>query len=187
MSEQGPDQPDASSGGDPAAGATPSPFSREGAASGGEPAPPPGWGPAPAAQQYGQPAPYGDPGYSYGQPPGYGAEPYPDPYSAGYPGHASPYGYPSPHGYAPEQHPRATMALILGLLGLLFCPPVGIAGLVVGHSARKEIDAAPQRFTGRGLATAGFVLGIVSVVYTTLLLVYLIVLIMVGAAGLLGY
>ena len=184
MSQQGPDQPDASSGGDPAAGAAaPSPFSREGASKGDQAPPPAAW-PAPPAPEYGQSGPAADLGYGYGQFAGYGTQGYADPYAPGYPGYP---GYASPYGYVPEQHPRATLALILGLLGLLFCPPVGIAGLVIGHSARKDIDGAPQRFSGRGLATAGFVLGIVSVVYTALLLGYLIVVIMAGAAGLLSY
>jgi hypothetical protein len=67
-------------------------------------------------------------------------------------------------------------ALITGLLGVVTCPFVGIAGLVLGSKARREIDSDPQRYTGRGMATAGFVLGIVGTVLTALLVVASVVL-----------
>ena len=83
---------------------------------------------------------------------------------------------------APVQHPQATLALILGILGLAVCPFVGIAALVVGNKARKQIDAAPGQFAGRGMATAGFVLGIVSV---TLIALFML-LVILGIAGAFG-
>jgi hypothetical protein len=73
--------------------------------------------------------------------------------------------------------------MVLGILGLAVCPLIGIAALVLGSKARKEIDAAPGRFAGRGMATAGFVLGIISVGFTVLLLLLLIV---GGIAGTFG-
>jgi Domain of unknown function (DUF4190) len=82
----------------------------------------------------------------------------------------------------PVQHPQATLALILGILGLAVCPFVGIAALVIGNKARKQIDAAPGQFTGRGMATAGFVLGVVSVS----LIVLFVLLVILGVAGALG-
>jgi hypothetical protein len=143
------------------------------------------------------PNPYADPSRPYGQPtvdpsgqpgmpgaPGAG-EPRPQydpqlgsygpsPYGTG-PGQAyevSPYqgtygGY-AAYGAAPVQHPQVVAALVTGLLGVLMCPFVGIAAMVLGSKARREIDSDPQRYTGRGMATAGFVLGIVGTVLTVL-------------------
>lgn len=133
------------------------------------------------AQGYGtDPQGYGtDPqGYgAYGQAPGYGDNPY------GVNPYQSSYGGVSPYGVAPVPHPRATVAMILGIVGLVICPFVGIAGLVLGNSARKEIDAEPQRYTGRGMATAGFVLGILSVIYS----VFIVLVVVLGLAGGMNY
>jgi hypothetical protein len=59
---------------------------------------------------------------------------------------------------------KATAALVLGILGLVFCPFVcSIAALVLGYSARGEIDASGGRQGGRSNATAGIVLGWIGV------------------------
>ncbi len=132
-----------------------------------------GYQPPPTAsfgdQGYGSQDPgYGDQTYGdqgYGQPAaGYGTNPYEvAPYQPSYGGY-------SPYGVAPIQHPKATPALICGIIGLvlgLSCGVgglVGIAGIVLGGRARKEIDADPQRYTGRGMASAGWGLGIASLV-----------------------
>ncbi len=55
---------------------------------------------------------------------------------------------------------KATAALVLGILGLVFCPFVcSIAALVLGYQARGEIDATGGMQGGRSNATAGVVLG----------------------------
>ena len=125
------------------------------------------------------------PPYSAEQPyaggPGYGESPYEgSPYQASF-GGSTPYGMAS-YSAPPVQHPQATLALILGILGLAACPFVGIAALVIGNKARKQIDAAPGQFAGRGMATAGLVMGIVSVA----LIVLMVLLIVLGMAGALG-
>ncbi len=79
-------------------------------------------------------------------------------------------------GYVLPNHPQATTALILGIVGLALCPFVGIGGFVLGGRARREIDASPGQWSGRGVATAGWVLGIIAIVYAALVLVYVVVL-----------
>jgi hypothetical protein len=55
---------------------------------------------------------------------------------------------------------KATAALVLGILGLVFCPFVcSIAALVLGYQARSEIDRSGGLQGGRSNATAGIVLG----------------------------
>ena len=99
--------------------------------------------------------------------PGYGVNPYQQPV----------------YGYVPPNHPQATTALILGIVGLALCPFVGIAGFVLGGRVRREIDAAPGQWGGRGLATAGWVLGIISIVYAALVLAYIVVIAVVAVAS----
>ena len=60
---------------------------------------------------------------------------------------------------------KSTAALVLGILGLVFCPLIcSVLALVFGYQARREIDGSGGRLTGRGNATAGIVLGWIGVV-----------------------
>ena len=114
------------------------------------------------------PPPYGQPGYGTPPPPGYGAG----------------YGAPPPYGYfqAPD-HPRATLAMILGILSLVCCQLTGPFAWVIGGNAVKEIDASGGRLGGRGQAMAGKVLGIIGTVLLVLGIVYLVLLVAIGLSG----
>jgi hypothetical protein len=94
---------------------------------------PPGWGP-----QQGQP--YASPAGPYA-PPGYG-----------------------PAGYGPsaplEKNSKATYAFWLGI-GAFLCTCAGPVALVLGLMAKKEIAAAPGRYSNAREATIGVVLGCV--------------------------
>jgi hypothetical protein len=97
------------------------------------PPPPPGWGAPP-------PPP----------PPGYGAPP---------PGYGAPGYGPPPPGYATGTNTKAIWSLVCAIVGFL-CGPVGVAGIVLGMQAKKEIAVTGQN--GAGMAQAGFIVGIVS-------------------------
>jgi Mn2+/Fe2+ NRAMP family transporter len=97
-----------------------------------------------------------------------------NPYQSGYGGY-------SPYGAMPQPHPQAVTAMVLGIVGVTVCPFVGYAGLAIGSRVRKAIDAEPQRYTGRGMATAGFVLGIISIITTVLWILF----VLIGVTG--GY
>ena len=82
---------------------------------------------------------------------------------------------PPPRGYgggysAPQTNQKAVWALVTGVLGLLCCGLVGIAGIVLGSAAKREIDASGGYQTGRGMAQAGFVLGSLGLVWTVVAL-----------------
>ena len=47
------------------------------------------------------------------------------------------------YGYAPD-HPRATIALVLGIIGIVACQIVAPFALVIGRDAVKEIDASER-------------------------------------------
>ncbi len=146
----------------------------------------PGTQPAPPSAP-GQPHPYAEYGGAaygsnpapapYQQPAEYGSNPYEvspyqtNPYST--------YGASSPYGVVPQNHPQGTLAMIMGILGLAVCPVFAIPGLILGNKVRKQVDAEPYRYTGRGMGTAGFVLGIIGLFY----LAGLILLIILGLSG----
>lgn len=82
-----------------------------------------------------------------------------------YPGAQQPYGQ-QPYGGQPwgaplPKHPKATMALVLGILGLIVCGFLAPFAWVIGGRAVAEIDANPGVYDGRGEAQAGRILGII--------------------------
>ena len=79
---------------------------------------------------------------------------------------------PGPGGYyAPAQNDRqAVAALVCGIGGFLCIIPAIIA-IVLGTQSRKRIDASGGRLAGRGMATAGMVLGIVWVGLSAVVLI----------------
>jgi hypothetical protein len=139
----------------------------------------PPYGQSPYDQSpYGQ-SPYGQGGYGqqYGQP--YGQPPAQSPYGA-VPG----YGYP---GQAPVSHPQATTAMVLSLVGLIGFFVCGLPLVLspfawrMGARAVREIDENPGMYTGRDQANAARIIGLIGTV-----LLALMVLVFVGAFGLLG-
>lgn len=123
----------------------------------------------------------GEPGYSpqqeggqqpgYGQTPGQGQTPEygqtpEDEQTRRYeqmPGYGQAYPSQAPMAYAPD-HPRATTALVLGILGLILCQVIAPFAWVIGKRAVDEIDASRGQIGGRGAANAGYVLGIIGTV-----------------------
>ncbi|HEY0902658.1 MAG TPA: DUF4190 domain-containing protein [Marmoricola sp.] len=121
------------------------------------------------------------------QPPG--AASYPPAYPpAGQPGWGQPGwgphpGVPAYPTYVLPDHPRATAALVVGLVsvaGAFICLVPILASpvaWVIGAQARREIRNAPQQWGGDGRATAGMVLGIIGTVLLVLGLILLALLI----------
>ena len=146
--------------------------------------------PGPGDEQPPQPQPYPNP-YEPVPPPSYG-QPQP-PY--GQPTYGQPgYGYGGAPGFAPApDHPRATTALVLGLVGLVGTFACGLPVLLgpvawwIGAKARGEIDASPGRYGGRGQATAGMILGIITTVLLVLSLALLALLVFLAATDNIHY
>jgi hypothetical protein len=114
----------------------------------------PPYGEGSAPPPYGQPyAPAGQYGQQYA--PQYGQQP----------------------GYQPTyatDHPKATTALILGILGIVVCGFVAPFAWRIGKRTVDEIDASQGRLGGRGSAQAGYILGLIG---TALLALGLLVLV----------
>ena len=77
---------------------------------------------------------------------------------------------------------RGTLILVLGILGLVICGPLGIVAWVMGSGDLKEIDAGTMDPAGRGTTQAGKICGIIA---TILMIIGVIVgILIVALAGL---
>ncbi len=56
------------------------------------------------------------------------------------------------------------MMLVMGILGILMCQPVGIAAWVMGRNDLEAMDAGRMDPSGRDLTKAGYILGIIATV-----------------------
>ncbi len=140
--------------------------------------PDPGFDPQPTP-------PYAGGIYGTAPAPGIPADPYaPDPYApesyGQQPNRATPDPYaPTPYapsaagygtyGVAQPTHPQATLGMVLGIIGLstsFMCIGglIGIPALIISQKVKREIDATPGRYAGRGMATAGIVTGILAII-----------------------
>ncbi|MEV4636119.1 DUF4190 domain-containing protein [Actinoplanes sp. NPDC049548] len=111
-----------------------------------------------SGQPYGQPPPYGAP--SSGQP--YGQQ---SPYAQ--PGYGQPYAQP---GYGQMPAPTNTMAI----LSLVFAFVFPLAGIVMGHVAKRQIRTSGE--SGDGLATAGLWLSYIFVGLTVVVCAFWVIL-----------
>lgn len=82
----------------------------------------------------------------------------------------------------PVKPDRGVMILIFGILGIVCCVAFGIAAWVMGNGDLSEMDAGRMDATGRGLTTAGKIIGIVSVGLAVLSVVVWIIMLAVGIA-----
>lgn len=82
-----------------------------------------------------------------------------------------------------QQHNGALASLILAAISVTSCCfPLGFVGFYLGRKAKAEIAAAPEAWSGEGMATAGWVIGLVSGVLGTVVVVGYIGLFVVLAA-----
>src|SRR3954451_20272730 len=94
------------------------------------------------------------------------------------------WGQTQPYYQAGPQTPGAgTAALILGLCNLIVCPLCAPFAIFYGSRARKDIDAAGGRLTGRGLGTAGIVMGWIAVALTVLAIAAIVVALVATSSG----
>ena len=69
-------------------------------------------------------------------------------------------------------HPRGIIILVLGILSIVCCSPLGIAAFLMGNTALKEIDAAPGRYSNRQLVVIGRILGIIGIVFLVITIIW---------------
>jgi len=109
-----------------------------------------------------------------------------DPYG---PPQADPYGAPpadpfgAPHKGSRANAEGAVPALVLGIVGIVFCPLCAPFAWYYGRRAEQLVDSSGGALGGRGEATAGKILGIVSCALMLLAVILLIVFGVLLAAG----
>lgn len=80
----------------------------------------------------------------------------------------TPYGQPQ-HAGPQRTSGKAIAALVCGILNIVGCSGIivmTVLAIVFGVQGRNEVDASNGYVTGRGMATAGLVLGIIGAVLT---------------------
>jgi hypothetical protein len=94
----------------------------------------------------------------------------------------APPGFPPPlQSQPPAQVPGGVAALVLGVLSIVLCPLCGPIAWSLGRKAEVAADASGGALGGRGLATAGKVLGIIGTIFLVLLVVFLVL--SIGLSG----
>lgn len=81
----------------------------------------------------------------------------------------------------PEQS-QATTILVLGILGIICCAPLGIAAWIMGNKELEAIDAGRRNPENRGTANAGRIVGIVATVLFGLGILFFIASLIFGFA-----
>jgi hypothetical protein len=83
---------------------------------------------------------------------------------------------------------RGTLILVLGILGLILCPILGIVAWVMGNGDLKEIAAGTMDPAGKDLTKIGKILGIIGTVWLALIVIgFILTMVLgIGAAALGG-
>jgi hypothetical protein len=75
-----------------------------------------------------------------------------------------------------------TTSLIFSVAGVL-CGVSAIAGVVMGHIARRQIKREPGRYDGAGMALAGLIVGWIITGLLILYLLFIVTMLILGATG----
>lgn len=80
---------------------------------------------------------------------------------------------------------NATLILVLGILSIVICAPLGIAAWIMGNNALAEIDRGEGDPSQRGIISAGRICGIIVVaIWVVGCLIWAVVL---GGMAMLGF
>jgi len=78
---------------------------------------------------------------------------------------------------------RGTLILVLGILGLIVCGPLGIAAWVMGSGDLKQMDAGAMDPSGRGNTQAGKICGIIGTILMVIGIIVFGILFTIGFAA----
>jgi hypothetical protein len=88
-----------------------------------------------------------------------------------------PYTYGQPYAVAPRKNGLGIASMVLGIVAVvipcfwIFQIP-GVIAVVFGAVALSQLKKHPEKYTGRGMAVAGLVLGLVSLVIMLLFIAF---------------
>jgi len=75
---------------------------------------------------------------------------------------------------------RGTVILVLGILGLVLCMPLGIVAWIMGSADLKDMDAGTMDPSGRGNTNAGKICGMIATILAIVGLVIGVLVFMLG-------
>ena len=74
-----------------------------------------------------------------------------------------------------ETDSSAIIALVLGIVAVTSCGPVGIAAIIVGNKSKRKIRESNGALTGDALAKAGVITGWIGIALGTLYILFWVV------------
>ena len=91
-------------------------------------------------------------------------------------------GYPT--GAPAASSGKATASLVCGILGIVLCGIfTAIPAVILGGQAIREIDASGGAISGRGQASAGRILGFISIALTVIAVIaWILILVFAGTS-----
>ena len=92
----------------------------------------------------------------------------------------------SPSGNQRLQPHRGTVILVLGILGLVMCGPIGIIAWIMGKSDLDAMRRGVMDPSGQGMTNAGYILGIIATVLTVLTIIPFLFCCVFGVLGSVG-
>lgn len=87
------------------------------------------------------------------------------------------------HAASGFQPHRGVVILVLGILGLVVCGPLGTVAWIMGRGDLREIKAGRMDPTGAGLTTGGMICGMIATILFVLSLLLGIVFLAIGVLG----
>ncbi len=78
---------------------------------------------------------------------------------------------------------RATTILVLGILSLIVCAPLGIFAWIMGNADLKDMEAGTMDPAGRSNTNAGRICGIIGTVLLIIGVVGSLVILVLGGVG----
>jgi hypothetical protein len=78
---------------------------------------------------------------------------------------------------------RATTILVLGILGLVVCMPLGIAAWIMGNGDLKQMDAGQMDPSGRSTTNAGRIIGMIATILAVVGLIIGVLFFVLAMAG----
>lgn len=78
---------------------------------------------------------------------------------------------------------RGTLILVLGILGLILCQPLGIAALIMGNGDLKLMASGAMDPAGKDLTNIGRILGIIACVFLALAVLGFVIMTILAIVG----
>ena len=89
--------------------------------------------------------------------------------------------YQAPPGASPMEPHRGVLILVLGILSLTVCHPLGIVAWIMGNTDMRKIQAGLMDPSGESLTQGGRICGIIGSIFLILGAIVAIIIVLFGA------